>query len=325
MQKEATGLPDLLLAGGDTLPAIGLGTWKSRRHEAVTAVTTALAAGYRHFDCASIYKNEAEIGETLQRAGATTKRRRELFITSKLWNNAHLPRHVRPALEQTLRQLRLDYIDLYLIHWPVSFSADCEHPKRPQQFLPPDEERILSTWRALEKLVHKGLIRNLGVSNFKLSRLQRLCREATIRPVVNQVECHPFLPQHQLVRWCQNNGVVVTAFSPLGSADRPMALRRQQLPELLSQPLLLEIAAETGRSPAAVALAWNLARGVAVIPKSVTPRHISDNIAATTLTLNDDQLARLKTLDCGRRLIDGAPFCKNSEYTKEWLWGEEPA
>lgn len=312
----------LSLSNGSVLPAIGLGTWKTTRGEAAVAVDAALAAGYRHFDCATIYKNEAEIGEVFHHWLSSGRiRREELFITSKLWNNAHLARHVRPAVERTLRELQLDFLDLYLIHWPISFSSDCDHPKRAEQYLPPDDNRLIATWHTMEKLVRKGLLRGIGLSNCKRSRLQELFTAADIKPAVLQVECHPYLQQRQLLDWCRENSIAVTAFAPLGSGDRPENIRNANVIELLNHPVLQKIATETGSTPAAVALAWNLARDVAVIPKSIHPEHLRENLKAASLYLSLSQRKRIDQLNCGLRLIDGSPFCsKKSPYSLDWLW-----
>lgn len=314
----------LPLSNGSVLPAIGLGTWKTKRGEAAVAVEAALEAGYRHFDCATIYKNEAEIGEVFHHWLHSGRiRREELFIISKLWNNAHLAKHVRPALERSLRELQLDFLDLYLIHWPVSFSADCDHPKRTEQYLPPDDNRLVATWHAMEKLVRKGLLRGIGASNCKRSRLQKIFTAASIKPVVLQVECHPYLQQRELLDWCRKNNVVVTAFAPLGSGDRPENIRNTDVIELLDHPVLQQIAKETGRTPAAVALAWNLARGTAVIPKSIHPARLKENLQAASLSLSPSQRERIDQLNCGLRLIDGSPFCsEKSPYSLDWLWTE---
>ncbi len=164
-------LPQLPLNNGLAIPAIGLGTWKADRDDVARAVFTAITVGYRHIDCAAIYNNEREVGEALQRAlQQRLVQRQQLWITSKLWNNAHLPQHVQPAAERSIKELGLDYLDLFLIHWPVSFRQDIVFPKKPDQYLPPDENRLLDTWRAMEKLVRKGLVRAIGVSNFTKSR-----------------------------------------------------------------------------------------------------------------------------------------------------------
>lgn len=315
----------LSLNNGLSIPSLGLGTWKSKKNEVGQAVYTAIELGYRHIDCAAIYKNEQEVGDALQKA--FTKgivQRDELWITSKLWNNAHLPQHVRPAVEKSLKDLGLDYLDLYLIHWPVSFRQDVEHPKNAEQFLSPDEERLVSTWKAMEKLVQKGLIRTIGVSNFKQTRLEHIAQSATIPPAVNQVECHPCLQQRKLLEYCNKNGVILTAYAPLGSGDRPQAPEKvDPQKEILNHPLVIQLAEEAGVSKGQLLIAWGLARGTCVIPKTIRAERLAENFKAAEVTLSKEIRQQLDTLDEGRRLISGSFFCgPNSPYTLDWLWKE---
>ncbi len=318
-------LPQLPLNNGLAIPAIGLGTWKADRDDVARAVFTAITVGYRHIDCAAIYNNEREVGEALQRAlQQRLVQRQQLWITSKLWNNAHLPQHVQPAAERSIKELGLDYLDLFLIHWPVSFRQDIVFPKKPDQYLPPDENRLLDTWRAMEKLVRKGLVRAIGVSNFTKSRLQMLMENAVIPPAVNQVECHPCLQQRHLLQYCKKEGIVLTAYSPLGSGDRPQKTRvKEGEPEILELPVITELAAQTGISPAQLLLAWGLARGTCVIPKSTKKERLKENLAAADISLAPEICRQLDTLDNGRRLISGTFFCeKGSPYTLDWIWQE---
>ncbi len=312
----------------EAMPPLGLGTWKLAKKECYATIRGAVACGYRHFDCAAIYKNETEIGRALSAATAAKEvKREELWLTSKLWNNAHAPRHVRPAVERSLRDLQTEYLDLFLIHWPVSFRPDIEHPKRAEHYLEPSEERLLETWYALEKLVKKGLIRFIGVCNYKPERLRRLTATASISPAVVQVECHPWLPQNELSAYCRRHGITLTAYSPLGSGDRPANIRRAG-EDLLLFPPLLTLAEECRCTPAQLLLAWGLAHDRTVIPKAASPSHYRENLAAMSITLPREVLAALDNCagdDCNihRRLITGKPFCgRNSPYTLQWLWGK---
>ncbi len=313
------------LNNGLDIPMLGLGTWKSKRDEVGQAVMTALELGYRHIDCATIYKNEQEVGVALQRAfTGRLLQRDQLWITSKLWNNAHLPQHVRPAVEKSLRDLGLDYLDLFLIHWPVSFRQDVEHPKNEEDYLLPDEERILLTWEAMEKLVKKGLVRSIGVSNFKRSRLSFLVNNATITPAVNQVECHPCLQQRSLLNYCKKEGIVLTAYAPLGSGDRPQSGKKAGSREILDFPLVANLAEEAGISKAQLLLAWGLGRGTCVIPKSVHAHRLKENFEALEIELSASITKQLDNLDENLRLISGAFFCgPQSPYSLDWLWKEE--
>ncbi len=309
----------------DTIPALGLGTWKSDTGEVEKAVTTAINIGYRHIDCASIYQNQKEIGTALAGAiNAKQVKREELWITSKLWNNAHAKKHVQPALERTLEDLQLDYLDLFLIHWPINFKANIVFPRRPEEFLAPEAIPIIETWQAMEKMVKKGLCRHIGVCNFNLSRLIALKKEATIQPVMNQIELHPYLQQLKMVEYCKKNGVLLTAYSPLGSADRPSALKKDNEPSLLEQPIVVDIAARRNMTPGQVLLVWGLSRGTVVIPKSTNPDRLQENFLAADLELEATDLLAIDGLEQGYRYVDGSFFqSPGSPYTVAGLWKEE--
>ncbi|SDP36980.1 aldo/keto reductase [Desulforhopalus singaporensis] len=307
------------------MPALGLGTWKSKSGEAKKAVTSALEAGYLHIDCAPIYKNEKEIGEALH--GAVTGNivtREKLWVTSKLWNNAHAPRHVRPALERTLSDLQLEYLDLFLIHWPVHFRQDIEFPRKPEEFLHPDDIEFIETWQAMEKMVKKGLCRAIGVCNFSLLKLKTLVSQAAIPPAVNQIELHPYLPQPEMVAFCSATGIVPTAFSPLGSPDRPAALKKSGEPVLLDHPEILDIATQAGCTPAQLLIRWALHRNCAVIPKSTHPARIRENLEAQELVVDRGTLQKLDSISTSFRFVDGAFFCSpGSPYSLDYLWNDE--
>ncbi len=305
-----------------TIPAIGLGTWQSRGNSVYNAVLSALKIGYRHIDCAPVYKNQKLVGlaihDALQKYGIN---RRELFISSKLWNNAHAPRHVRPAVERSLRELQLDYLDLFLIHWPVRFRQDIEFPRKSEHYLPPDEERLLDTWKAMEKMVKKGLCRSIGVCNFRLSRLNNLLSHCKIPPAVNQIELHPYLRQQDMLEFAAKHHVLLTAYSPLGSPGRPDKIRKGNAPELLDHPVIIKISKEIKASPAQVVLAWGLARQCAVIPKSVNPSRLKENLGAMNISLSRQQIDAITSLDCNNRFLDGSFFCqKFSSYSLDYLW-----
>ena len=210
------------LSNGKEMPIFGLGTWKSEPGAVRQAVLDAVAAGYRHIDCASIYGNEAEIGSALAElfaSGLVT--RKDLWITSKLWNNSHSPKDVAPALQQTLNSLGLDYLDLYLMHWPVAQRSDVVFPEQASDLVSLNDVPLTATWSAMEELVDQGLCVCIGVSNFSVAKLQALLDVARIAPAVNQIELHPYLQQSQMLEFCGVNHIAVTAYSPLGSSDRP--------------------------------------------------------------------------------------------------------
>ena len=318
-------MKQLPLTAQASMPALGLGTWKSPRGEVARAVTEALRLGYRHIDCAPIYMNEEEIGTAFAAAFKEgLVKREELWVTSKLWNNAHAARLVQPALEKTLRDLRLDYLDLYLIHWPVHFQAGVIYPRQPEDYLPWEAIPMGETWQAMESLVEKGLCRAIGVCNFRVGLLRELQGLANIPPAVNQIELHPYLPQPGMMTFARESGLTLTAYSPLGSTDRPAGMKKADEPPLLTHPQIEAIAAERGASPAQVLIAWALARGTAVIPKSVHPGRLKDNLAAAALRLGDAELAAIDGLRSGYRFVDGRFFTSNgSPYSLDHLWDDE--
>ncbi|MFT5702005.1 MAG: alcohol dehydrogenase (NADP+) [Desulforhopalus sp.] len=310
--------------GLETMPVLGLGTWKSTRDEVGPAVSAALKIGYRHFDCASIYNNEKEIGTALATALKTGQITREqLWISSKLWNNAHAAKHVRPALERTLKNLQLDHLDLYLIHWPVSFRADITFPKRPDQFISPEQLPIIETWRAMEKMVKKGLCRHIGVCNFSLKRLKALKDLASIQPYTNQIELHPYLQQPEMVEYCSKNSVQLTAYSPLGSGKIPDRENQNNFVSLLNHPKILHLATIYDVSPAQILIAWALTRKTAVIPKSVHPRRLEENYKAQQIVIDSCDMKQIDQIDLGHRFLDGAYFAPaGSPYNLANLWDE---
>jgi alcohol dehydrogenase (NADP+) len=308
-----------------TIPALGLGTWKSSNGEVSRAVSKAIEIGYRHIDCASIYQNQKEIGTAITGAlDAGQLKREELWITSKLWNNAHAKKHVQPALERTLKDLQLDYLDLFLIHWPVNFQPNIVFPKRAEEFVSPDDIPIIETWQAMEKMVQKGLCRFIGVCNFNLPRLIDLKRQAKIQPVMNQIELHPYLQQTKMLEYCKEHDVLLTAYSPLGSADRPAALKKENEPSLLGHPVILGIAEKRNITPGQVLLVWGLSRGTVVIPKSVNPERLQENFLAAHLELEPQDLLAIDTLEQAYRFVDGAFFeTPGSPYSVTGLWEDE--
>ncbi len=307
---------------GDAMPIIGLGTWKSAPGEVYGAVKTALKMGYRHIDCAPIYGNEAEVGRALKESFESgVVDRDDVWITSKLWNDSHAPEDVRPALEATLDDLNLDALDLYLIHWPVVHEKGVAMPQSPDGLVPLDERPIRETWAAMEALVEAGLIHHIGVSNFSVPKLRSLISNANRRPEMNQIELHPYLQQPEMLDFCDDAGVHLTAYSPLGSSDRPEAMKVEDEPSLMSDAVVHEIAERHDASPAQVLISWAIHRGTAVIPKSVTPAHIEDNLAAAELALTDADMDALAELDRGFRYVSGAGWAmEGSPYTLESIW-----
>lgn len=307
---------------GDEMPVLGLGTWKSAPGDVYDAVTFALETGYRHIDCAPIYGNEPEVGQALSdTVSEGVVDRDDVWITSKLWNDAHRPKHVRPALEETLDDLQIDTLDLYLMHWPVALTRGTGMPSAPDDFLSLDEVPLAETWAAMEELVDEGRVRHIGVSNFNVPKLRRLMDAANHAPEMNQVEMHPYLPQEDLLSFANEHDLPLTAYSPLGSKDRPEGMKGDDEPLLLEDPTINEIADRHDATPGQVLISWALHRGTITIPKSVTPSHIEENLAAADLSLTDDDMEAIGELGRGRRYVRGEVWAMDgSPYTLEGIW-----
>jgi diketogulonate reductase-like aldo/keto reductase len=263
MADNATNV-QLTLNSGTSIPQVGLGVWQSGGRTK-PAVLAALAAGYRHVDTAAVYGNEAQVGAALAESGIA---RDQLFVTTKLWNQDQGYDKALAAFDTSLKRLHLDYVDLYLIHWPVA-------------------QLRLDSWRALERLFADKRARSIGVSNFLLPHLLELEGAAKVLPAVNQIELTPFLQRRETVERCQKLGIKLEAYSPLTRGKR------------LDHPVLLELSAATKRSPAQVMLRWGIQHGFVVLPKSVTPTRIEENAAVFDFTLNADAMQRLDALEEG--------------------------
>ncbi|BGP42718.1 hypothetical protein JCM10449v2_006730 [Rhodotorula kratochvilovae] len=278
------------------IPAVGLGTWKSEPGQVREAVRVAIEAGYRH-----IGENEAEVGQGIKDSGIA---REELWITSKLWNTFHSPEKVKIGLQETLDNLGVDYLDLYLMHWPVAFSSS-SGPKIDW----PLTNDVSPTWAEMEKLVEQGKTKHIGVSNFTIGRCEKLLKTAKIKPAVNQVELNLHLAQPELVKWSQENNILLEAYSPLGSTGAPQ----------LSDPVVKEIAVAHGATPAQVLISWQAARGIVVLPKSVTPARIKENFEQVELTTED--ITRLE------QRADELPTKRTVDPSKDWgvpdLWKDD--
>ena len=294
------------LNSGFEMPIIGLGTFLSSAGEVYKAVRWALKVGYRHIDCASIYGNQSEIGQALQDAMTEDNiKREELFITSKLWNDSHNIKDVKPAFEQTLSELKSDYLDLYLIHWPVAQKKGTQMPKNEEDWISLEDEPLWETYSEMEKLYENGVCKSIGVSNFNKDNLSKLISKTQIIPAVNQVECHPLLSQKDLIDYCGKNNISVTAYSPLGAQFSQGSL--------LSNPRIVEISAKLNATPAQVLLAWQISRGIVVIPKSVHEDRIKENFGSLSVSLDRDDIAKIDEMDENHRFITGESFINEAK------------
>lgn len=311
----------LRLSSGAYLPAVGFGFWKVDRPQAAAVCYSAINAGYRHLDCACDYGNEQEVGQGIANAlQAGLCRREDLWVTSKLWNTYHAPEHVRPACERSLSDLGLKSLDLYLIHFPIAQRfVPFEHRYPPGWFFDPsvaqprmEEARVplYETWKAMEDLVDSGLVRHIGICNFGTSLIRDLLSYARIRPSVLQIESHPFLVQSRLIRFCQQEKIAVTAFSPLGPASYFSLGMASQSESLLDNPVMQCLAMEKGKSVAQILLRWGVQRGTAVIPKTMNPERMSENLNLFDFELTDADMELISSLDRGRRFNDPGVFCE---------------
>lgn len=310
------------LSNGDQMPLLGLGTWKSESRQVYTAVREAIKIGYRHIDCASVYGNEKEVGDAIRDAIQNHEvTRTELWITSKLWSNCHGKDRVEAALNQSIQNLSVDYLNLYLIHWPVSIKPEKAFAESVDDLLSPEQSPMSETWEAMESACEKGLTRHIGVSNFSVQKLQKLLSSCKQKPEVNQVEHHPLLQQQALLEYCASEGILITAYSPLGSMDRPQALKVKDAPVVLENPVIRSIAETRGCSPAQVVLAWDVQRGISAIPKSVKPSRLLENLQAAEIKLSTSELQTMEALDQNTRLVNGSFWVmEGGPWTLQSLW-----
>ena len=295
---------------GDKIDILGLGTWKSDTKEIKTAIHAALDAGYRHIDCAYVYGNEVAIGEALQQYFTDHNLKREdIWLTSKLWNTAHLAKDVKPALQETLDALQTDYLDLYLMHWPVAFRPDLKgFPEKSEDFLSLEEAPLEDSWEAMIALKNDGLIKHAGVSNFSQHKLEQLIKKSSEKPEMNQIELHPYLQQWDMLDFCKQNDICLTAYSPLGSKDRIPQMKAPDEPSLLENKVINEIAEKHEASPAQILIKWAIDRGTVVIPKSTNPKRIQQNFESLKVELDDQDHQHIKELDRHFRYVHGKFF-----------------
>jgi diketogulonate reductase-like aldo/keto reductase len=304
--------------------AVGLGTFGSDHvspRQVAEAVKGAAEVGYRHFDCASVYGNEAEIGASFEAILRSGVKREELWITSKLWNDMHGEEDVIASCRKSLKDLRLDYLDLYLVHWPFpNFHAPgCDVSSRSADAKPYLHANYMKTWRAMERLVEMGLVRQIGSSNMTKPKLKLLLRDARIKPAVNEMELHPHFQQPEFFRFVVENGIQPVGYCPLGSPGRPERDRTPEDTAPTEDPVIVKIAQRHGVNPAAVCIKWAVQRGQTPIPFSV--HHYRDNLACVTDDpLSEEEMREIAGLDRNCRLIKGQVFLWKDGQTWEALW-----
>jgi len=319
-------VPYKTLYTGAKIPAIGLGTFGSDRYSAeqvAEAVKGAISVGYRHIDCASVYGNQHLIGEVLRQVMDAGIKREELWITSKLWNDMHGEGDVLISCAKTLKDLKLDYLDLFLIHWPFPnyHEPGCDINYRNPNAKPYIHENYMKTWRQMEKLVRMGLVRHIGTSNMTIPKLKLLLRDADIKPACNQMELHPHFQQPELFQFVVDNGIVPVGFCPIGSPERPDRDRTPEDTAPIEDPVIIKIAERHNIHPAVVCVKWAVQRGQIPIPFSVKREHYLSNLYNVTVDpLTDEEMKEIEKIDKNCRLIKGHVFLWKDGQSWEDLW-----
>jgi diketogulonate reductase-like aldo/keto reductase len=323
---DPKAVPVRKLFTGASIPVLGLGTFGSDRftgEQIAEAVLGAAAVGYRHFDCASVYGNEAQVGTSLRAILEGGVRRDDLWVTSKLWNDKHGEADVIPSCEQSLRHLQLDYLDLYLVHWPFPnfHPPGCDVSSRSKDALPYIHDSFMKTWRQMEALVDRGLVRHLGTSNMTIPKLKLVLRDARIKPACNEMELHPHFQQPDLFRFVVDQGIVPIGYCPIGSPNRPERDRTETDTVDIEDPVIVRIARRLGVHPAIVCIKWSVQRGQVPIPFSVKrPQFLSSLKAVVGPPLADADMRDIVAIDKNCRLIKGQVFLWKEGQSWEDLW-----
>jgi len=321
---DPAAIPQRKLYTGADMPAIGLGTFGSDHvtpRQVAEAVKGAAAAGYRHFDCASVYSNELEVGASLEEIQQGGVKREELWITSKLWNDKHAEDDVIASCRKSLADLRLEYLDLYLIHWPFPnfHPPGCDVTSRSADAKPYVHESYMRTWRKMEELVDLGLVRHIGTSNMTIPKLKLVLRDARIKPAVNEMELHPHFQQPELFQFVVEHGIQAIGYSPIGSPGRPERDRTAEDTSPVEDPVILKIARRHGLHPAVVCIKWAVQRGQTPIPFSIN--NYGANLAGVIAArLTDEEMGEIAAIDRNCRLIKGQVFLWKEGQTWEDLW-----
>ena len=304
-------VPKHTLANGVEIPMIGFGTWKLKGQQCTDLVRYAIETGYRSIDTAAAYENEEFVGQGIKDSGL---KREELFVTTKLRNRYHGYDTTLYGFEESMKKLGLEYVDLYLIHWPLAFRKGIGMPQSKNDLIPLSQIPLSLTWEAMEKLVNGKLTRHIGVSNFSIEAIEKLNDGARIRPEMNQIEIHPYMQQDRLVDYCRDTGLLVTAYSPLGSRGN----------RVLKDPVVVAVAQKHDCTPAQAVLAWLMARDIVVIPKSVHEQRLRENFEATDVALDEDDMRRMASIERHERMSDGSfALFEDGPYTVYDLWGAE--
>lgn len=322
-------VPKRILASGEAIPCVGMGTFGSDRFTAdqiSNAVLGAARLGYRLFDCAACYENEEQIGKVFAQAMSEGIKREELFITSKLWNNMHKPADAEAALKKTLHDLQLDYLDLYMVHWPFrnyhepGCAGDARNPNSHAYI----HEEYMETWAMMEKFQKEGLTRYIGTSNMSKAKMELLLRDCTIRPAFNEMEIHPCFQQPELYDYCLSQGIQPIAFCPIGSPTRPDRDKAEGDVADIQHPIVVEIAKAHNVHPAVICVKWATQRGQIPIPFSIHEREYESNLRCTFEDpLTPEEMAKMEKANMNCRLIKGQVFLWDDVEDYRILWDED--
>ncbi len=319
-------VPQRVLRDGSKMPAIGLGTFGSdsvSAEDVAKAVYGAAQVGYRHFDCASVYGNEDKIGEVFQKLISGGISREDMFVTSKVWNDMHKPEDVKKSCKKSLSDLKLDYLDMYLVHWPFPnfHPPKCDVNSRSKDARPYIHSEFMETWSAMEDLYKEGLVRHIGTSNMTEAKMELLLRDAKVKPFVNEMELHPHFQQKKFYEYLKSKGIEIIGYCPIGSPGRPERDRTAEDTCDIQDEVLVEVARRHNIHPAALCVKWAVQRGHTPIPFSTNPKNYTANIMSLfSEPLSDDEMLAISNVDKNCRLIKGQVFLWKENQSWEDLW-----